>query len=51
MNSAVESLLSLAERTGDASVRLDVDGRRLLAARIERTGWLVVLLGPRTSRS
>ena len=48
VNSAVESLLSLAERTGDASVRLDVDGRRLLAARIEHTGWLVVLMAPRT---
>ena len=48
VSSAVERLLSRAERTGDASVRLDVDGRRLLAARIERTGWLVVLMAPRT---
>jgi len=44
---AVESLLSRAERIGDAGVRLDVDGRRLLAARIDRTGWLVVLMVPR----
>ena len=48
VGSAVERLLSRAERTRDASVRLDVDGRRLLAARIERTGWLLVLMAPRT---
>jgi len=45
---AVESLLSRAERTGEASVHLDVNGRRLLAARIERTGWLIVDMAPRT---
>jgi hypothetical protein len=48
VSSAVESLLSRAERTGDASVRVDVNGRRLLAARVERTGWLVILMEPRT---
>lgn len=48
VSSAVESLLSRAERTADASVRLDVDRRRPLAARIERTGGLVVLMAPPT---
>jgi hypothetical protein len=48
VSSAVESLLSRAERSSDSTVRLDVDGRRPLAARIERTGWLVVLMAPPT---
>ena len=48
LNSAVENLLRQAERSGDASVRLDIDGRRVLAARIEHTGWLVILMTPPT---
>jgi hypothetical protein len=48
VSSAVERLLRQAERSADPAVRLDADGRRLLAARIERTGWLVVLMAPRT---
>ena len=48
VSSAVERLLRQAERSADPTVRLDADGRRLLAARIERTGWLVVLMVPRT---
>jgi hypothetical protein len=44
---AVERLLRQAERSSDPTVRLDVNGRRLLAARIQRTGWLVVLMAPR----
>ena len=48
LNSAVESLLRQAERSGDASVRLELNGRRVLAARIEHTGWLVILMTPPT---
>jgi len=48
VGSAVERLLQQAERSSDPTVRLDVNGRHLLAARIERTGWLVVLMAPAT---
>jgi hypothetical protein len=48
LNSAVESLLRQAESSSAPTVRLDIDGRRVLAARIERTGWLVVLMAPQT---
>ena len=48
LNSAVENLLRQAERSGDANVRLELNGRRVLAARIERTGWLVILMTPPT---
>ena len=48
VSSAVESLLSRAERSSDSTVRLDVDRRRSHAARNERTGWLVVLMAPPT---
>ena len=49
LNSAVEALLSRIDSSGDDGVRLDMNGRRLLAARVERTGWLVVLIVPQTS--
>jgi hypothetical protein len=51
MSSAIERLLQQAERIGEASIRLEVDGRHLLAARIERTGWFVVLVAPPKERN
>jgi hypothetical protein len=48
MNSAVERLLLQPVGSSDPTVRLDVDGRRLLAARIERTGGVLVLMAPQT---
>jgi hypothetical protein len=44
----VENLLRQAERSSAPTVRLGIDGRRVLAARIERTGWLVILMTPPT---
>ena len=51
LNSAVESLLRQAEPSSAPTVRLDINGRRVLAARIERTGWLVILMEPQTPSS
>jgi len=50
-SSAVERLLPQAEGNGESSIRLDVDGRHLLAARIERTGWLLVMVAPPNERN
>lgn len=44
INALVEQVLAKAGDGG--TVRLDLEGRRVLAARIERTGWLVVLIRP-----
>jgi hypothetical protein len=44
VDALVEQVLAKA---GDGvPVRLDLDGQRVLAARIERTGWLLVLIRP-----
>jgi hypothetical protein len=44
VDALVEQVLAKA---GDGDpVRLDLDGHRVLAARIERTGWLLVLVRP-----
>lgn len=43
-NALVEQVLAKAGSGG--TVRLDLEGRHVLAARIERTGWLVVLIRP-----
>jgi hypothetical protein len=42
INALVEQVLSQADSAG--TVRIGLDGRRVLAARIERTGWLLVLI-------
>jgi hypothetical protein len=44
MNTLVEQVL--AKASDGNTVRLDLDGRRVLAAPIERTGWLLVLIRP-----
>jgi hypothetical protein len=51
LNSAMENLLRQAEPSSAPTVRLDINGRRVLAARIERTGWLVILMEPQTPSS
>jgi hypothetical protein len=43
VDALVEQVLAKAD-SGDDPVRLDAGGRRVLAARIESTGWLVVLI-------
>jgi len=46
VDAAVERVLAAAGKPGAADVlELDVDDRTVLAARIEATGWFVVLIG------
>lgn len=49
VNKAVERLLSRGEGDGDSSVGSDATEGHVLAARIEQTGWLVVLMTPPTT--
>ena len=45
INTLVEQVLEKAHSEGN-TVRFDLDGQHVLAARIERTGWFVVLIRP-----
>jgi len=44
----VEQVLEKA-RSGEDTVRFDLEDQHVLAARIERTGWFVVLIRPRVT--
>ncbi|MGD8852906.1 MAG: hypothetical protein PVI28_10935 [Gammaproteobacteria bacterium] len=48
-NTLIERVLAKAD--GGNTVRLDLDGRRVLAAPIERTAWLLVLIRPDLGRT
>ena len=48
VNTLVEQVLEKA-RSGEDTVRFDLDDQHVLAARIERTGWFVVLIRPRVT--
>jgi hypothetical protein len=48
VNTLVEQVLEKA-RSGGNTVRFELDGQHVLAARIERTGWFVVLIRPRVA--
>jgi Methyl-accepting chemotaxis protein-like, first PDC sensor domain len=48
INALVDQVLADANGDHGDTVRLDVDGKRVLAARIQQTGWLVVLIMPVT---
>jgi len=45
-NALVERVLAEAGKADDGVVRLALDGKRILAAPIARTGWLMVLMLP-----
>jgi len=49
INALVEQVLAQAEVGSADIVRIRLDGRQALAARIERTGWLLVLIRPQES--
>jgi len=48
VNALVEQVLGKA-RSGGATVRFDLDDQNVLAARIKRTGWFVVLIRPQVA--
>ena len=48
-NEVVEQVLAAAAQSDSDAIRLAIDGNRVLAGVIDRTGWLVVLMLPPAS--